>query len=363
MANLKNQPAKKLNLKPHIEINGRKIGSGQPTYIIAEISANHHQDFDRAVELVHLAHQSGADAVKLQTYTADTLTIDSDQPHFQINQGTVWDGTRLYDLYEEAYTPWEWQPELMKIANQIGVDLFSSPFDATAVDFLESMNAPAYKIASFEIIDVPLLRKVAATGKPVIVSTGMATINEIEQAVETLHINGCDQIALLQCTSAYPAPVETMNLNTIADLKSRFQIPVGLSDHTLASLAPVVSVCLGGTIIEKHLTISRNEKGPDSSFSLEPGEFAEMVGAVRESEKTIGVVHYGTTESDKNNRAFRRSLFAVEDIEAGEKFTYQNVRSIRPGQGLEPVHFDQVMQSNAAEAIPRGTPLNWRHVA
>ena len=362
MANWENHQVNKPDLKPHIEINGRKIGLGQPTYIIAEISANHHQNFDRAVELVQLAHRSGADAVKLQTYTADTLTIDSDQPHFQINQGTVWDGTRLYDLYKEAYTPWEWQPELMKIANQFGIDLFSSPFDATAVDFLESMNVPAYKIASFEIIDVPLLRKVAATGKPVIVSTGMATIDEIEQAVEILQANGCDQIALLKCTSAYPAPLDSMNLNTIADLKSRFQIPVGLSDHTLASLAPVVSVCLGGTIIEKHLTVSRNEKGPDSSFSLEPEEFAEMVGAVREAEKTIGSVHYGTTKSDKNNLAFRRSLFAVQDIQAGEKFTDQNVRSIRPGQGLEPVHIDQVMKSNAAETIPRGTPLNWRHV-
>ena len=363
MANLENHQANKADLKSHIEINGRAIGPGQPTYIIAEISANHHQDFDRAVKLVHLAHRSGADAVKLQTYTADTLTLDSKQPHFQINQGTVWDGTRLYDLYKKAYTPWEWQPELMKVANQLGMDLFSSPFDATAVDFLESMNVPAYKIASFEIIDVPLLRKVAATGKPVIVSTGMATIGEIEQAVKVLQVNGCDQIGLLKCTSAYPAPVESMNLNTIADLKARFQIPVGLSDHTLASLAPTVSVCLGGTIIEKHLTVSRNDEGPDSSFSLEPTEFAEMVNAVRETEKASGTIHYGATESDKNNLAFRRSLFAVQDIQAGEKFTAQNVRSIRPGQGLEPIHIDQVMESNATEAIARGTPLDWRHVA
>ncbi len=353
----------KPDLKHHIEINNRAIGPGQPTYIIAEISANHHQDFDRAVELIHLAHRSGADAVKLQTYTADTLTLDSDQPHFRIDQGTVWDGARLYDLYKQAYTPWEWQPELLKIANQFGMDLFSSPFDATAVDFLETMNVPAYKIASFEIIDVPLLRKVAATGKPVIVSTGMATIDEIEQAVDVLRTNGCDQIALLKCTSAYPSPIDSMNLSTIADLKFRFQIPIGLSDHTLASQAPVVSVCLGATIIEKHLTISRDEKGPDSSFSLEPSEFAQMVDSVREAEKTLGSVHYGPTESDKNNRAFRRSLFAVRDIKAGEKFTADNVRSIRPGQGLEPIHIDQVLQSNATESIPRGTPLNWRHVA
>ena len=363
MAQHKNHPTNKPDLKSYIEINGRAIGPGQPAYIIAEISANHHQDFDRAVELVRLAHRSGADAVKLQTYTADTLTLDSDQPHFQISQGTVWDGTRLYDLYKKAYTPWAWQPKLMKVANQLGMDLFSSPFDATAVDFLESMKVPAYKIASFEIVDVPLLRKVASKGKPVIVSTGMATIEEIEQAVETLRSNGCNQIALLKCTSAYPAPVEAMNLNTIADLKSRFQIPVGLSDHTLASLAPVVSVCLGGTIIEKHLTFSRFDKGPDSSFSLEPAEFAEMVSAVREAETASGSVHYGTTPSDKNNRAFRRSLFVVQDIQTGEKFTSQNVRSIRPGQGLEPIHIDQIMESNASEAIPRGTPLNWGHVA
>ena len=363
MANPSNHPTENPDLKSHIKINNRSIGPGQPTYIIAEVSANHHQDFDRAVELINLAHRAGADAVKLQTYTADTLTIDSDQPQFQINQGTVWDGARLYDLYQKAYTPWEWQPKLKAIANELSMDLFSSPFDATAVDFLETMNVPAYKIASFEIIDVPLLRKVASTGKPVIVSTGMATIDEIQQAIDTLQSHGCDQVALLKCTSAYPAPVETMNLSTIADLGSRFQIPIGLSDHTLASQAPVVSVCLGASIIEKHLTISRYDEGPDSSFSLEPSEFAEMVGQVREAEKAIGVVHYGPTQSDKNNRAFRRSLFVVEDIQAGEKFTSQNVRSIRPGQGLEPVHMDKVMQSNAAEAIPRGTPLDWSHVA
>ena len=363
MANIQNQTPNKPELKSHIEINNRSIGPGQPTYIIAEISANHHQDFDRAVELINLAHRAGADAVKLQTYTADTLTIDSDQPEFQINQGTVWDGARLYDLYQKAYTPWEWQPKLKQFANELSMDLFSSPFDATAVDFLETMNVPAYKIASFEIIDVPLLRKVAATGKPVIVSTGMATIDEIQQAIDSLKSHGCDQAALLKCTSAYPAPLETMNLSTITDLGSRFQIPIGLSDHTLASQAPVVSVCLGASIIEKHLTISRYDKGPDSSFSLEPSEFAEMVSAVRQAEKAIGVVHYGPTQSDKKNQAFRRSLFVVEDIQAGEKFTPKNVRSIRPGQGLQPVHFDKVMQSNAAQAIPRGTPLDWRHVA
>lgn len=352
-----------MDLKQNIRINNRLIGPGQPTYIIAELSANHHQDFDRAVEIVHLAHKAGADAVKLQTYTADTLTIDSDLPHFKVQGGTVWDGTSFYELYKQAYTPWEWQPELKKIANQLGMDLFSSPFDATAVDFLESMNVPAYKIASFEIIDVPLLRKVASTRRPVIVSTGMATIEEIEQAVRTLRDHGCDQVALLKCTSAYPSPVESMNLRTIPDLAFRFPIPIGLSDHTLDHQTSVISVSLGASIIEKHITLSREEDGPDSSFSLEPDEFASLVLAIRTAEKTIGTVHYGPTDSDKNNRAFRRSLFAVQDIQAGEPFTPDNVRSIRPGQGLKPVHLDEVLERFAAEEIPRGTPLKWRHVA
>jgi N-acetylneuraminate synthase len=350
-------------LQKNIRINDRVIGSGHPTYIIAELSANHHQSFDRAVEIIHLAHQAGADAVKLQTYTAETLTLDSDQPHFRIQQGTVWDGTRLFDLYQKAYTPWHWQPELKKIANQFGMDLFSSPFDETAVDFLETMKVPAYKIASFEIVDTGLLRKVALTGKPVIVSTGMASIDEIERAVRTLADNGCDEVALLKCTSAYPSPVEAMNLKTIPDLAFRFQIPIGLSDHTLQSQTAVVSVAMGASIVEKHLTDSRDEEGPDSSFSLEPSEFAEMVQAIRTSEKTIGAVHYGPTESDHKNLAFRRSLFAVRDIQAGEPFTPDNVKSIRPGQGLEPRYIDEILESKAAEAIPRGTPLHWRHVA
>lgn len=352
-----------MELKQHIRINNRLIGPGQPTYVIAEISANHHQNFDRAVELVHLAHWAGADAVKLQTYTADTLTLDSHQPHFKVQGGTVWDGTSFYELYQKAYTPWEWQPELKRVADQLGMDLFSSPFDDTAVDFLQTMSVPAYKIASFEIIDVPLLRKVASTGRPVIVSTGMATIEEIEQAVRTLRDHGCGEVALLKCTSAYPSPIESMNLRTIPDLAFRFQIPVGLSDHTLEEMTSVVSVSLGASIIEKHLTLSRSEEGPDSSFSLEPDEFASLVGAIRNAETTMGKVHYGPSDSDRNNRAFRRSLFAVRDIQAGEPFTPDNVRSIRPGQGLEPVHLDEVLARSASEEIPRGTPLNWRHVA
>ncbi|MFK7767060.1 MAG: pseudaminic acid synthase [Mariniblastus sp.] len=350
-------------LKKQIQINNRMIGAGHPTYIIAELSANHHQDFDRAVEIIHLAHRAGADAVKLQTYTADTLTLDSHQPHFRIQQGTVWDGARLYDLYEKAHTPWKWHPELKRVANQLGMDLFSSPFDATAVDFLEGMEVPAYKIASFEIVDIPLLKKVASTGRPVIVSTGMATVEEIELAVKTLRDNGCEQVALLKCTSAYPSPIEAMNLRTIPDLAFRFDIPVGLSDHTLESQTAVVAVAMGASIVEKHITLSRNDAGPDSSFSLEPDEFEELVTAIRQAESTIGSVHYGPTETDKNNLAFRRSLFATRNIKAGEPFTPENVRSIRPGQGLEPKHLDKILEGTAAEEIERGTPLKWRHVA
>ncbi len=352
-----------MDSKQHIQINGRLIGDRQPTYIIAELSANHHQSFDRAVDIIREAHRAGADAVKLQTYTADTLTLDSHQSHFKIQSGTVWDGRSFYELYQKASTPWEWHAELKSIANDLGMDLFSSPFDATAVEFLETLDVPAYKIASFEIIDVPLLRKVAATGRPVIVSTGLASLEEIEQAVQTLQNNGCNEVALLKCTSAYPAPPESMNLKTLPDLASRFNIPVGLSDHTLDHHSAITSVALGGSIIEKHLTLSRTEEGPDSSFSLEPAEFAELVNAVRTTEKAMGDINYGPTESDQNNLAFRRSLFAVQDIQPGEKFTHENVRSLRPGKGLEPVHLDKVLSATASQQIPRGTPLDWHHVA
>lgn len=352
-----------MDSKQHIQINGRLIGDRQPTYIIAELSANHHQSFDRAVDIIREAHRAGADAVKLQTYTADTLTLDSHQSHFKIQSGTVWDGRSFYELYQKASTPWEWHAELKSIANDLGMDLFSSPFDATAVEFLETLDVPAYKIASFEIIDVPLLRKVAATGRPVIVSTGLASLEEIEQAVQTLQNNGCNEVALLKCTSAYPAPPESMNLKTLPDLASRFNIPVGLSDHTLDHHSAITSVALGGSIIEKHLTLSRTEEGPDSSFSLEPTEFAELVNAVRTTEKAMGDINYGPTESDQNNLAFRRSLFAVQDIQPGEKFTHENVRSLRPGKGLAPVHLDKVLSATASQQIPRGTPLDWHHVA
>ncbi len=346
-----------------ITIHRRRIGPGFPVYIIAELSANHRQSYERAVELVHAAHQAGADAVKLQTYTPDTITIDCDNEYFRIQQGTCWDGKSLYNLYEEAFTPWNWQPKLKTVANDLGMDLFSSPFDATAVEFLEQMNVPAYKIASFEIVDVPLLKKVAATRRPVIVSTGMANQQEIRLALDTLRAGGCDQIALLKCTSAYPASADSMNLRTMADMAQRFQTPVGLSDHSMTSEAAVVSVALGGCIVEKHLTLDRSEGGPDSGFSLQPEEFAEMVRAVRTAEQTLGSVHYGVNHMDRANRNFRRSLFVVRDIAAGEPFTSDNVRSIRPGHGLEPVHFPTVLGRRAAAGLSRGTPLQWKHVS
>ncbi len=342
-----------------IEIAGRVIGPGLPVYIIAELSANHGHSFDTAVALVEAAHQAGADAVKLQTYTAETITIDCDREYFRIGQGTIWDGLNLFQLYQQAYTPWDWQPRLKHVANRLGMHLFSSPFDFTAVDFLETMDVPVYKIASFELNDIPLLEKVGATRKPVIASTGMATIDEIELAIQTLKSAGAPQVAILKCTSAYPAAPESMNLQTMVDMAQRFQVPVGLSDHTLGHESALLSVALGGCIIEKHLTFSRQDPGPDSSFSLEPHEFAEMVRQVRIAEKAIGRVHYGGTENDLRNRAFRRSLFVVADIAAGELLTADNVRSIRPGYGLEPKHYRSVLGKRARQAISRGTPLAW----
>lgn len=348
---------------PSITIQRRRVGAGHPVYVIAELSANHGQSLDRAIELVHAAAAAGADAVKLQTYTPDSITIDCDNEYFRIREGTAWDGRRLYDLYEEAHTPWQWQPRLKNVANQLGLDLFSSPFDARAVEFLEQMNVPAYKIASFELVDIPLLRQVAATRRPVIVSTGMATQQEIRLAVETLRMGGTDQLALLKCTSAYPAAPDAMNLRTISDMAHRYQLPVGISDHSMTIEAPVVAVALGACIVEKHLTLSREAGGPDAGFSLEPHEFAAMVQAVRTAEQTLGTVHYGPNHQDSRNRTFRRSLFVVQDVSEGELFTADNVRSIRPGHGLEPVHFPTVLGRRATGNIARGTPLQWKHVS
>jgi N-acetylneuraminate synthase len=344
-------------------IGDRQIGAGQPVYVVAELSANHNQDFEQAVRLVQACKESGADAVKVQTYTPDTITIRSDRECFQIRGGTLWDGRTLYELYGEAHTPWDWQPKLKRVANDLGLDFFSSAFDSTAVDFLESMGVPAYKLASCELVDIPLLQKISRTGKPLIISTGMATIEEIEEAVETARQAGAGQIALLRCTSAYPALPCEMNLRTIPELARRFEVPVGLSDHTMDIAVPVAAVALGACIIEKHFTLSRSLKGPDSAFSLEPSEFKAMVGAVRVAEKSLGEVHFGLTDSERSSRVFRRSLFVVQDVRRGEPFSEENVRSIRPGHGLHTRHLPEVVGKRASRDIKRGTPLNWDLVA
>jgi len=344
-----------------ITIGERKVGEGAPTYIVAEISANHHHVFDRAVQIVEAASEAGADAIKLQTYTADTMTIDSEKEPFQITEGP-WEGRTLYDLYEEAYTPWDWQPELQEIVHDRGLDLFSSPFDATAVDFLEEMDVPVYKIASFENVDLPLIRRVAKTGKPTIMSTGMATLAEIDEAVRAYRGAGGTDLSLLACTSSYPAPAEEMHLRRIPHLAGTFDVVPGLSDHTLGIEIPVAGVSLGARIVEKHLTLSRDDEGPDSDFSLEPDEFAKMVQAVRKTEKALGGLRYETTEKESESESFRRSLFVVEDIEKGEAFTRENVRSIRPGDGLHTRHLDDVVGRCATKKIEWGTPLAWSHV-
>ena len=344
-------------------IADRQIGTGQPVYVIAELSANHHQDFDQAVDLIHAAKESGADAVKLQTYTPDTITIRSDHDYFRIGGGTLWDGRTLYELYGEAYTPWDWLPKLKAVADDLGLGFFSSAFDSTAVDFLESMGVPAYKIASCELIDLPLLQRVSRTGKPLILSSGMATIEEIEEAVKTARQAGAREIALLRCTSAYPALPREMNLRTIPELARRFDVPVGLSDHTMDIAVPIVAVALGACIIEKHFTLSRSLKGPDSAFSLEPQEFKAMVDAVRVAEKSLGEIHFGLTASERSSRVFRRSLFVVEAVRLGEIFSDENVRSIRPGHGLHTRHLPQIVGKRASRDIERGTPLSWDLVA
>jgi len=345
-------------MNQHIEINARLIGPGEPVYIVAEMSANHNHDFDRAVKIIEEAKETGADAVKLQTYTPDTMTIDCDNDYFRI-KGTIWGGRTLYDLYRDAYMPWEWQPKLKKVAETMDMDLFSTPFDSTAVDFLEKMNVPAYKVASFEIVDIPLIEKMARTGKPLIISTGMATLAEIEEAVRAARNSGAAEIALLKCTSAYPAPPEEMNLSTIPHLAEAFDVPVGLSDHTLGIAVPVAAIALGAFIIEKHFTLSRDIPGPDSAFSLEPHEFKAMVEAVRTTEKALGIVHYGAGDQEAPSRNFRRSLFVVRDMKAGDIFTPENVRSIRPGHGLHTRHLKDVIGRHCSRDIERGTPLAW----
>ncbi|MHC4400240.1 MAG: pseudaminic acid synthase [Planctomycetota bacterium] len=344
--------------RSEFQIGDRRIGPGHPPYVVAEMSANHGGDFDEAARILEAAAEAGADAVKLQTYTPDTLTIDCDGPSFRI-EGTIWAGRTLYDLYGEAFTPWEWHAKLDEIAGRLGLGLFSTPFDATAVEFLERMNVPAYKIASFELVDLPLLQCVARTGKPIILSTGMATLAEIGEAVDTVRASGGTDLALLKCTSAYPASAEEMNLKTLPHLAEAFQVPVGLSDHSLELAVPVAAVALGACIVEKHFTLSRERPGPDAPFSLEPHEFREMARAVRAAHQALGRVGYGPAEREEASRRFRRSLFVVEDVTAGEPFTAANVRSIRPGNGLHPRHLAHVLGRVARRDVPRGTPLDW----
>jgi N-acetylneuraminate synthase len=342
-----------------IRIGQREIGPGRPVYVIAELSANHHGRFEDAVRVVHAAKAAGADAVKLQTYTADTLTIRSDAPPFRHGAGSLWAGTTLHDLYTEAFTPWDWQPRLQAEARSAGIDLFSSPFDPTAVEFLERMDVPAYKIASFELVDLPLIQRAAATGKPLILSTGMATLDEIREAVAAARAAGPGGVALLKCTSAYPAPADEMNLRAIPALAAAFGAPAGLSDHTLGIAAAVAAVALGAVIVEKHLTLSRAAPGPDSAFSLEPDEFRGLVRAVRETEAALGEARFEPTPREAESLRFRRSLYVVRDVRRGERFTPENVRSIRPAGGLAPKHLDAVLGRRAARDAVAGTPLNW----
>jgi len=341
-----------------IKIYNRVIGNNNPVLIVAELSANHNQNFSIAVDTIKAVKEAGADAVKLQTYTPDTITIDCDNKYFKIKQGSVWDGKTFYELYKESYTPWEWQPKLKRIAEDLGLLCFSSPFDKTAVDLLEKMNVPCYKIASFEITDVSLIEYIASKGKPVIISLGIATLSDIKEAIYACKRMGNNEIILLKCTSAYPAPYEEMNLRTIPDISRRFKCLVGLSDHTLGISIPIAAVTIGAKIIEKHFILNRSLGGSDAKFSLEPEEFKEMVKSVREVEKALGVVSYKLTERMRKSREFARSLFAVKNIKKGENLTEGNIKSIRPGYGLHPRYLKNILGKKAKINIKRGTPLS-----
>ncbi|MFQ2785221.1 pseudaminic acid synthase [Aeromonas caviae] len=339
-------------------INGRKIGPDYPPYIIAELSANHNGDINRAFAIMEEAKKAGADAIKLQTYTADTITLECDSEEFQIHGG-LWDGKNLYQLYKEAQMPWEWHQPLFEKAKELGITIFSSPFDFTAVDLLEDLDAPAYKIASFELIDLPLIKRVAQTGKPMIMSTGMANAEEIADAIATAQSNGCQELVVLHCVSGYPAPADQYNLRTIADMAERFGVLSGLSDHTIDNATAVAAVALGACLIEKHVTMDRNGGGADDSFSLEPHELAALCKDAKTAWSALGTVNYTRTEAEKGNVKFRRSLYVVQDIKAGEKITKHNVRSIRPGFGLQPKYLEQVLGQTVKIDVFKGTPLSF----
>lgn len=345
-----------------IKINGCTfIGEKTPTYIIAEMSANHGGSLDRAKEIIHAAKEAGADCIKIQTYTPDTITINCDNDYFHIGDGT-WKGENLYQLYGKAYTPWEWQAELKAEAERVGIDFFSTPFDRTAVDFLEEIGVQFYKIASFELVDIPLIQYVASKGKPIIMSTGMATLAEIEDAVQAIREQGNDQIALLRCASAYPAITDEMNLKTMQNMAETFGVPVGLSDHSMGSVGAVTAVALGANIIEKHFCLDRSIENPDASFSMNPQEFKQMVSDIRQAEKAIGKVCYGTTKQEESSIVFRKSVFCVKDIKRGEKITADNIRVIRPGYGVKPKYYGEMLGQKALCDIKRGTPMKLEYI-
>lgn len=346
-----------------IKIKGRTIISkDSPAYIIAEMSANHAGSLQRAKDIIYAAKEAGADCLKIQTYTPDTITIDCDNQYFQITSGT-WDGENLYQLYGKAYTPWEWQPELKKEAGKVGIDFLSTPFDRTAVDFLEGMDLDFYKIASFELVDIPLISYTASKGKPILLSTGMATLEEISEAVEAIHKMGNTQVALLRCASAYPAITDGMNLCAMQDMERVFGVPVGLSDHSQGSVGAVAAVALGAKVIEKHFCLSRGIENPDASFSMEPQEFKQMVSDVRQAERAIGTVCYGPSEQEMDSVVFRKSLFVVQDMEAGDILTPENLRPIRPGYGMKPKYYEEMLGKAVRQDVPKGTPLSLGMIA
>jgi len=342
-----------------MKIDNFEIGINSPVFIIAELSANHNGSLETAIETIKAAKRTGADAIKLQTYTADTITINCDKPDFKLNQGTIWDGKTFYNLYQEAYTPWEWHKELFEAAAAEGLICFSSPFDFTAVDLLEKLNTPAYKIASFEITDIPLIEYVASKGKPIIISTGIAEIEDIDLAVDACKRMGNHDIALLKCTSSYPAPIEEANLVMIKDLAKRYGVISGLSDHTMGSTAPIVATIMGGKIIEKHFILDREIGGPDASFSMNEQEFTDMVKSIREAEKSIGSIDYSLTDKQKKGREFSRSLYIVKDVRKGDVLTSENVRSIRPGYGMHPKFYQSVLGKKFKTDADLGTALSF----
>ena len=343
-----------------IKIGNRKVGKNEPTYIIAELSGNHNMSKERVLDLVRNAKKCGADAVKIQTYKADTMTLDISKDEFFINEnGSLWEGKSLYELYEEAHTPWDWHEDIFNLAKELKIDCFSSPFDETAVDFLEELDTPCYKIASFENTDIPLIRKIASTGKPVIMSTGMASLKELATSIEELKLYGCNKIILLKCTSAYPAEPKDANLLMIPKLRKIFDLNIGLSDHSMGNTVPLVATSLGAVVIEKHFTLDRNDGGVDSSFSMEPNELRELVIEVKKAKSSLGTGAFLLSEEEKSSRKYRRSIYISKDLSKGEVLSMKNVKVIRPSLGLNPIHLENILGKKANKNLKKGTPLSW----